>query len=278
VFTRDDATTRVVLPNPTSVEYAVLRPSLVPQMVDTLGRNWARQTQEAACFELGRVFGKEVGGALHEEERLAIGMMGPVGRPGPGGKKPVRREEAFLWIKGVVQGLAAAQGLGELRVVPVAAPAFECGWAVTVYAGERVLGTLGLIRDDLRRHWRITEPLAVAELVTAPLYAHALRRPALKPVSVYPAVTRDVALIVDEIVTHEAILATIRKNAPVELTGVTLFDIFRSEGIGVGRKSLAYSLAYRSAERSLTDEEANGFHEAIKRALRSDLKAEIREN
>jgi len=84
-------------------------------------------------------------------------------------------------------------------------------------------------------------------------------------------------MVVDENVRHEDVVRIVQKAAPPELTGVELFDIFRSEQIGQCRKSMAYSLVYRSSERTLTDEDANRYHETIKDALRNELKAEIRE-
>jgi phenylalanyl-tRNA synthetase beta chain len=84
-------------------------------------------------------------------------------------------------------------------------------------------------------------------------------------------------MLVDDAITHARIEDVIRTAAPPELTAIRLFDIFRGEGIGEGHKSLAYSLEFRSAERSLTDEDANAYHESIKKALRTELDAEIRD-
>ena len=99
----------------------------------------------------------------------------------------------------------------------------------------------------------------------------------MKPLPAYPAVVRDVAMIVDASVRNESVLAEIRKNSPRELTDVRLFDRYVGKEIGMGRKSLAYSLTYRSLERTLTDEEVNVMHESIKESLKNGLKAEIRE-
>ena len=85
-------------------------------------------------------------------------------------------------------------------------------------------------------------------------------------------------MVVDESLTHERIMEVMRSGAPKELTTVELFDIFRSEGLGHCRKSVAYTLVYRSLERTLTDADANGYHEAIKARLKKELNAEIREN
>jgi len=101
--------------------------------------------------------------------------------------------------------------------------------------------------------------------------------PVFHPIPQYPAISRDVAIAVDQNVSHSAILKVIHEAAPVELTGIDLFDIFTGEGVKRGTKSLGYSLTYRSFERTLTDEDANGYHEAIKDALKRELDVDIRE-
>ena len=93
----------------------------------------------------------------------------------------------------------------------------------------------------------------------------------------FPAVVRDVALVVDESVEHAAIMAAIEKSQNKFLERVELFDIFRGGSIPTGKKSMAYSLTFRAAERTLTDAEVNEAHERIKRQLQQALKCEIRE-
>lgn len=277
---------RIRLPNPASAEQSVLRPALVPQMVETLGRNRARQVEEAAFFEMGRVFFKRAG-KLAEEERLALGLMGPAGRADLDKRRRVEPEEAFLWAKGILEALCRelkAQ-VGIVETTAAGESPLECWpWdcllpgvrAMAVVAGKPA-GVVGVVRPEVAAEWRIAEPVPVLEMRLAPLLANAFMPGRAGAIPAYPMAVRDVALIADEHVSHRQIVETIRKVAPPELTAVTLFDIYRGKGIGTGRRSLAYSLTYRSAERTLTDEEANSMHEAIKRALRDGLKAEIRE-
>jgi phenylalanyl-tRNA synthetase beta chain len=131
---------------------------------------------------------------------------------------------------------------------------------------------------DLRHKWRISEPVGLAELAVAPLLDHVFSTASAKPLPMFPGVARDVAFIADESVRHEAIVGVMLRSGPAELTDIKLFDTFRGEGIGPGKRSLAYTLMYRSAQRTLTDEEANAFHDTVKNALREELKVEIREN
>jgi phenylalanyl-tRNA synthetase beta chain len=277
LFNPLDADRRVALPNPVSLEEGALRNALTPQMLDTLGRNFAHQLAEAALFELGRVFFLTPDGRPGEESRLAIGLMGPVGRTGLDRHRPVQPEEMFLWVKGIWEQLARAQGILRWELIETMRPHLEDGRAAALIVGGQDIGVLGLVKAGIRREWRITGPVAVLEVRTAPLLEHVFDGKALAPLAQYPAVARDAALIVGEGVKHEDVLKIVRKAAPKELERVELFDIFSGGGIGAGRKSLAYSFTYRSLTRTLTDEDANRYHEQVKDALKKELGVEVRE-
>ena len=277
MFGLDTPDQRVALPNPVSTDYAVMRSSLVPQLGESLARNLARQVHDVGLFEMGRVFLRNEKKAFVEQERVAIGLMGKMGRVALDRRRPVEAEEMFLWMKGILEALAAARRR-PISFEPAESACLEPGWAVAVSADGVPCGMMGLLCSRIRTDWRMAEPVAVAEVGLAALCRNALDVPAARPVPAYPAVDRDLAVIVDESVTHARILQVIRAAAPKELTDVELFDIFRAEGIGLGRKSLAYSLVYRSLERTLTDEDANGFHDRIRNSLKQELNAEIRES
>jgi phenylalanyl-tRNA synthetase beta chain len=278
---------RLVLPNPISADHTIMRDSLVPQMIETLGRNLARQAREAALFEMGRVFFKRSDGGLGEEDRLCIGLLGPVGHQGMQKSQSVRDTDMFQWIKGILEALCMANRVPEVSsggmsfadivLKPVESPALAAGRSVSVVVGGELCGVMGLVSDRLRDEWRMTGPVAVMELRMAPLIQHLLRVPASKPVCAFPMVDRDVAMVLDEAVNHEIVVKTIRGAAPAELEDIRLFDVYRGDHVGKGRKSLAYALTYRSMERTLRDEEVNTMHDAIKGVLRKELSAEIRE-
>ena len=272
-----DIDSRVVLPNPVSSDYSVMRNSLIPHMVDTLGRNLAHQVDNAALFEIGKVFLKAADSSISEENHICVGLMGKAGRVGLSQRRPVVSEEIFLWIKGIVESLAAAQHVDDVVFKTAEHAGMEKGWAAVIEAAGKPCGILGVVKPEIRKKWRMIEPIAIAEINAAVFVSNIFRQVQLKPIPVYPAVSRDVAMVVNESVRHEDVIKIIKKAAPRELTGVELFDIFRSEQIGACRKSMAYSLTYRSLERTLTDEDANRYHEAIKDALKNELKAEIRE-
>ncbi len=281
-----DPATRVKLPNPISADHTILRDSLLPQMIETLGRNKARQVTAAALFEIGRVFSRGTGGVYQEEERLAIGLLGPVGRGGIVSRAPVTAEEVFGALKGVVEAIWSAQRLPVREIAGMRRPAvdwigcdgplFEAGQALTILLDGQPVGRLGVVSRAVRAEWRMTEPIAVLEMAVAPLLAHALDVPAARPLPAYPPVARDLAFVVADAVRHEDVVATLLQAAPKELVDIRLFDVFRGDAIGAGRKSMAYALTYRAAHKTLTDEETNRMHESVMQAVSKGLHAEIR--
>ncbi len=302
-FNSGETDQRVILQRPTSAEYAILRNSLLPQMGETLARNHSRQIREAAFFELGRVFFRSHNDEqvmLREEERLAIGLMGPVGWSGFDKQKVTEDQDMFLWLKGIFESLCSSLSIqkrsrqivnrcdgdlsfrtltGNINLVkdfPV--DCLEKNRSVLILLDEVICGIFGLVNRDIRKEWRLTEPVAILETRLQPLLQYVFKTPALMPIPAYPSVVRDIAVIVDERVTHDNIVSAIDKIALKELTSIQLFDIFRSEQIGEGYKSMAYSMTYCSLDRTLTDDEVNTFHIAIKAGIRKQLKAEIRES
>lgn len=298
-FERDNDGRRVVLPRPVSAEQSMLRDSLIPQMCDTLRRNCSRQIERAALFEMGRVFFKSEEGRLVEEERLAIGIMGPVGQTGLDRRSIPDGEEVFLWLKGIVEGLCRAMGFrdqsrepagGEPRITfsllhnddafarkSFPASCLDKDRSVSVLLDDAPVGILGLLKQSIRGEWRMRAPTAVFEAKTEPLLGEAFAVLRTKPLPVYPSVSRDMAIVVRKDVKHENVLAAIRKIAPKELTGVEIFDIYYGKELGDVRKGMAYSLRYSSRDRTLRDDEVNELHAAIKAGIRKMLEAEIRE-
>lgn len=277
LFGKNGFDLREELPHPISAEQSVLRTSLIPQMIESLGRNKSRQIDEAVFFEIGRTFAKSETGPV-QSETVCLGLMGPAGRGALDKQRAVADEEIFLWLKGLIEKLLAAQNVNKVTFQPLEnAPAFEAGHAVTVLSGKTRVGVLGLIHSNARKEWRLNDPVAAAELDLEPLVSNVWKVSEVEDIPLYPAVERDVAFIVDEAVRHEDILKAINGSAPAELEKVALFDIFRGKTLEKGKKSMAYSFIYRSARGTLTDEKVNDFHEAVGKKVCAAVSAVIRE-
>lgn len=184
----------------------------------------------------------------------------------------------FAWTKGLFESIVAAARIGGLALSQSSLPQFEPGLGVEILSGGKTVGCFGVIRSSIRKEWRLADPVAVLELSIAPLVTESGKISAYKDIPAFPSIQRDVAMIVDEKIRNEEIVAVVKKAAPPELETVRLFDIFAGEAIGKGRKSMAYSMTYRSPARTLTDDEANRYHDAVKEALKRELLVEVRES
>lgn len=271
-----DASSRLVLPNPVSGDYGIMRDSLLPQLVQSLGRNYARQIAAPALFEIGRVFWKNDSG-FGEEKRLSLGFCGPFGRGPLEQRAPVSGEEALLWLKGMVESLCATLHAPAPRFELEDFTAFEKGFSVVIKMGKGVAGRMGLVNQSLRHAYRVNTPMAVAEISLETLLMNYGSSRALKPVPAFPGIMRDLALLAPAGLTNGEIEKAIRKAGPKTLVAVTLFDVFKPKNSAEGQRSLAYSLEFRSPERTLTDDEVNAAFQKIIESVRRTLGVEIRD-
>ncbi|MCK5843641.1 MAG: phenylalanine--tRNA ligase subunit beta, partial [Victivallales bacterium] len=268
---------REELPHPISAEQSVLRTSLIPQMVESLGRNKSRQINDAVFFEIGRTFLKTDNGPV-QTEKVCLGVMGTPGRGALDTMRTISEEEIFLWLKGIVINLLTAQKVTKIKFQPLEKhDAFEEGRTLKVMSGKIQLGVIGLINSKARAAWRLNDPVAAAELDLEPLISNVWKIGTVQDIPLYPATERDFAFVVDESVRHEEIIKAINGGAPAELEKTELFDLFRGKGIEKGQKSMAYSFLYRSPKGTLTDEKVNKFHAAVGQRVCKATGAVIRE-
>lgn len=269
--------TGLVLPNPVSSDYSVMRGALAAQMTDLLGRNLAHQQQNCACFEIGKVFEKQPEGQFTEHEHLCIGLMGKAGRYAMDRVAKARPEEVFLWGKGIIQSIFSMRNISFV-LNTFQSPLLEPGTAVQISEkGGAVIGWMGLLSGAVRSEYRMLEPVLLAEIGISGLISRAEHCPQTRPVPAYPFMMRDIAIVVNESVSNGDIVSAIAGINCQYLTQIELFDIFRGEGFGTGRKSMAYSLKFQAFDKTLTDMEVNKFRDQVRDVLKNKLDAEIRE-
>ena len=253
---------RLAIPDPVSAEYGFMRDSLLPQLYQTLGRNAAHETS-AMLFEMG----KEFAAGPSEKEMLSLGIVGPVGREPLRRRVAVTTEEAVLWMKGAVERLIAKLHAGHLEFAAAEHPAFEAALAVRLNGKQ--IGVLGAVSAKLRHPFRLTTQMALCELELKMLLKKTNETGRVSAVPQFPSVRRDIAITVGEGVTNEDIVKVIRKNGGKELVKAEIFDIFKN--------SRAYALEFRSAEKTLTDDEVGRTFGRIVEALKATAGIEVRE-
>ena len=181
-------------------------------------------------------------------------------------------------MKGAVSELVSKLHAGHLEFAAAEHPAFAPGAALAVRLNGRQIGVLGALSAKLRHPYRLTTQMALCELELAPLLKRVDELGKVSAVPQFPLVRRDVALVAAKEVSFETIERTIRKSGGKELTRVALFDIFKAKDLKDGRRSLAYALEFRSAERTLTDDEVGKAFTRIVDALKATAGIEVRES
>jgi phenylalanyl-tRNA synthetase beta chain len=265
----------VVLANPLSSELSELRRSPLVGLLRATRLNRSHGAAFVGAFEVGTGFGRGSEGPVHER-RLVTGVVygdwPPCGveRSGP----PVE----FGDVKGVVQNLLATLVPDvEARWVPAPDVALlHPGKAARVEVGGRALGVAGSLHPRVAQTLDLAGEVWVFELDFEGLAHYGPRRVGVRALPRFPAVTRDIAVVVDDAFLAETIVEEIRALGDPLVESVTLFDCYRGAPIPEGRKSLAYGIAYRAPDRTLTDEEANGAHERVRARLTARLPLTLR--
>jgi phenylalanyl-tRNA synthetase beta chain len=143
--------------------------------------------------------------------------------------------------------------------------------------GKLALGEFGQLLPAVAKRHDLRDAVFLAELDLDQLLVRRNPARSFKPLPPFPAIRRDVAMLVGETVTHEAVLSAVRQAKPANLESIELFDVFRGKHVPAGQKSVAYAFTYRHAERTLTDSEVNDAHEKLVARFRETLQAQIRE-
>lgn len=262
---QDSSLRKVVeIRNPLGEDFKVMRTTSIGTMMDSLVRNDSKNNDCAMLFEMGRVYIKNEDDEKIPDERniLTIGMYGA---------------GDYLELKGVVENVLSHLGIaGESYVRESENPTFHPGKTANLKVRNKVAGTLGEIHPDVCENYGIDRRCFVAELNLDLLFECANLNRKYKALPKFPAVTRDLAILVDQTVLVQEIHDIIKKQGGGILESAELFDVYMGSQIPQGKKSIAYALVYRNSERTLTDNDVNKVHDKIVRTLEHVLGAELR--
>jgi phenylalanyl-tRNA synthetase beta chain len=262
----------LLLSNPISSELAVMRASLWPGLVVAAASNIARQQDRVRLFEAGRSYH----GTLDEHTevvRIAGLATGPV-LPEQWDAKA--EDVDFFAVKADVEAvLELACEPAELRFVPAEHPALQPGQAAEIMRGDVVVGVMGKLHPRLAKDYDCKRGVYLFELDAG--HALASTAPEAQAVSRFPAIRRDIAVVVDDAVTAEALVDAVAASAPDLIRDVRIFDIYKGEGIEAGRKSVAIGLILQETSRTLTDDDADTAMAAAIAELKKKFAAYLRD-
>jgi phenylalanyl-tRNA synthetase beta chain len=258
------------LTNPISAELGVMRTSLWPSLLHALRENQRRQQTRIRLFEVGRRYAGDTGA---ETEVIAGVATGPAFAEQ---WDLETRTVDFFDVKADVEALVALTGQPhEFTFKAEPNPALHPGQSAKIFRGSRPVGWLGTIHPEHQRRLDLTYPVIMFELETAPGLAAAI--PEYREISRFPAIRRDIAVIVDESVPVEALRGVVRKSAGGLLTGLTVLSVYRGKQFEKGKKSIALGLQLQDTSRTLTDNEADAVVAQVVQQLSHKLHATIRD-
>lgn len=261
------------LQNPMSEERVTLNQNLVSGLVDDASYNRAHQVSEIALYEIGHVFYEKSEEQFDEYTHVAGLLMGSTAKTWLGENDPLD----FYTMKGVVEALLAAYSFEDDITYNLASDrdGMHPGRTADIYLGEDLLGYVGQLHPNEANNSDLNDTF-VFELSLEKIVAAAKQPIEYTPLNRYPGSSRDIALVVDETVTHQALKQVIIEHGGERLQNIQLFDLYAGENIEAGKKSVAYSLYYANPNATLKEDEVNEGFEQVIQALIEAFDVEIR--
>jgi phenylalanyl-tRNA synthetase beta chain len=272
----------VTLANPTSAERTSMRHSLVASVLEVIANN-ARHRDRIWLFEIGQIFLVREGQELPDEVRhLVIAMTGS--REREGWKAADTSNVDFYDLKGVVETLLDGLHVSQIDFEATQHPSYYPGRMARLRVNGDPVGVLGQLHPLVQAAFDLPpvgvrgedKPVLVADINFEALSRHVPAAHLVSPVPRYPAIRQDIAVVVDESVSASQVQATIFASGGQMLVDARLFDVYRGDQIGAGKKSLAYGLTFQAPDRTLTDNEVAKIQNRIVRKLEKELGAMLR--
>lgn len=254
----------IVIKNPLGEDYSIMRTTLLPAMLNVISLNYNRGIKQARMFEIAPRFipGEIPLQQLPEEKKtICLGMYGDVD---------------FYTMKGIVEALLEELNISDCQFHKAQHPSYHPGRTAEVLVDGRSAGVIGEIHPDVAAAFQVDARIYAGELDFDLLASSAEFRVKYSPLPKFPAVNRDIAILVDEDIEVARVERVIREAGGSLIERVELFDVYKGKQIPEGKKSVAYSLVLRARDRTLKDQEANLLMEKIIDALQKQLGARLR--
>ncbi len=244
------------------IEGAVrMRPTLIPGLLDAVRHNMNFQRKDLKLFEIGKVFAANGEGRLPKERELfAVAVTG--GLMNEGQSMPIR-ELGLFDAKGALEMALAAVGIDQINFAAADVRHLRRGQAAAISVGERQIGYLGRLNEEIAANYKFKQPVFVAEIDLQSVLDAEPEPVRYRPLPKFPAVVRDVSFVVDRMTAYESI-KQVALNSGVELLrSVDFVDVFEGRGIAEDQRSLTLRFTYRSDDRTLIEDEVVNAHEKV---------------
>ncbi|MDO5096693.1 MAG: phenylalanine--tRNA ligase subunit beta [Peptostreptococcaceae bacterium] len=249
--------------NPLGEETSVMRTTLMPSMLEVISLNLARKNEALTAFEYGNTFFDEGGELPNEKKSMVAGIYGD--------------GEDFFTAKARLEGILNGIGIHDALYQTQSENAmYHPTRCADVYVQDRLVATIGEVNPFVLEEFDIKKRVYVFELYIQELMASSDLNVHYHPIPKYPAIAKDIALVVNKSKQVGELANIIKKYGKKNLESVELFDIYEGEQVGENKKSVAFALVFRAKDRTLTDEEINKVLEKILTQLKEEADAVLR--
>ncbi|MDF2440912.1 MAG: phenylalanyl-tRNA synthetase beta chain [Abditibacteriota bacterium] len=270
-----EAVPAVRLRNPLSDDYSQLRTSMLPSMLEVLGKN---PRQPVRIFELGRVYLPLKAAqpeAAQPEECPFLGMALLAAPPAPHWQKTAMPVDFFA-LKGIIERLLDAMGAPAAQFVPVKKAPFHPGRCASISLDGQELGVIGELHPEVAARYELPHRAYLAEIQWNALVRHVRIAPQYRAVPKFPPIERDLAFVLKNSVPAAQVERTLRAANESILEDVRVFDVYTGPPVPEGWKSLAIALRFRASDRTLRDEEVEEILICMRARVESELGAQLR--
>jgi len=261
--------------NPLSEDLSVLRPSLMPGLVQILAHNRRRALRDLRIFEIGKIFRQPAEGQITDERWSLCGLL--AGRNRTRTWDEDDRSVDFFDLKGLLESILIKLSIDKFHFLAYDEGGFfQPGRAATLVLGETVCGHLGRLDDAVMQIFDLEEEAYVFDLAVSTLIEAMEGTGRYCELPKFPPADRDLAIVLSEDIPAADVQESIRKSGRGLVVEIELFDIYRGEQIQAGNKGLAFSLRYQSTEKTLTDDEIEAVQKKILKDLEHRFGAQLR--
>ncbi|MDD2286728.1 MAG: hypothetical protein PHQ11_15170 [Paludibacter sp.] len=254
----------VTISNPLGEDFSIMRTITIPDMLGVIETNYKRKVQEGRFFEISYVYNPLEGKLLPEEKKvLTLGLYGGAD---------------FYHLKGIVEQLFLQMNIHNADFTPEKnLPYFHPGKTAQILLGDKIAGYIGAIHPEVADNFDCPTNTYIAVLDVASVIEKADMVRQYKPLPKYPAVERDIAILVKDEIMARDIEKVLKKQGGNILEDIHIFDIYKGEQVPEGMKSMAYTLIFRAYDRTLVDEDVNKVMEKVLKELKNAFGATLRE-
>lgn len=254
--------------NNLSAELDVMRPSMLETGLETIAYNLNRQNSAISFFEMGKVYGKSNAGKYYESEQLAIYVSG---KQQADGWRTKGTDQDYFVVKGIAKSLVDLLGIQGVQEKTAVNGLTELVW------NKKTIGHFEIMGAKKLQAFGIKQSVFYINFdITSLLTAYQSKKVIYKEVSKYPSIERDLALIIDKATTYAAIESSIQEANLVALKETRVFDIFESDKLGAGKKSVAINFVFNAPDKTLTDVEIDAMMKKLIQLFEKNIQAEIR--